>query len=197
MCANWLCAGRIGLGWAHDVFYIACHMFMHFPCIHTLFSMYLLYLNYLWLFWLSPSLLSFSVYVSLCLWHRNVNLLHLGTLFISRHHLLLILPPILFGYVMRMPERTSQRIFLDEVFIWNAESFWQTLPTLTYLMSFTVGVRSQCVTSQSHVLPCWSRSFTPTCIDLILQYLSFILVYEVCTLLSHQSWYSMCSVFRG
>ena len=40
MCANWLCAGRIGLGWAHDAFYIACHMFMHFPCIRTFFSIY-------------------------------------------------------------------------------------------------------------------------------------------------------------
>ena len=40
MCANWLCASRIGLGWAHDAFYIVCHMFMHFPCIRTLFLIY-------------------------------------------------------------------------------------------------------------------------------------------------------------
>ena len=40
MCVNWLCVGRIGLGWAHDIFFIACHMFMHFPCIHILFSIY-------------------------------------------------------------------------------------------------------------------------------------------------------------
>ena len=43
---NWLCAGRIRLGWAHDAISIAYHMFMHSPCIRTLFSIYLLYLNY-------------------------------------------------------------------------------------------------------------------------------------------------------
>ena len=45
MCANWLCAGRIGLGLAHDAISFACHMFMHSPSIRTLFSIYLLYLN--------------------------------------------------------------------------------------------------------------------------------------------------------
>ena len=45
MCVNWLCASRIGLGWAHDAISFAYHIFMHFPCIHTLFSIYLLYLN--------------------------------------------------------------------------------------------------------------------------------------------------------
>ena len=53
------------------------------------------------------------------------------------------------GSVMRMPERTSRRTFLDEVFIWNAKSFWWTLPTLTFPMSFTVRVGSHCVTSWS------------------------------------------------
>ena len=52
MC-NWLCDGRIGLGWAHDVIYFACHMFMHFSCIRTPFQ----YICYIWivleLFWLS------------------------------------------------------------------------------------------------------------------------------------------------
>ena len=45
MCANWLCAGRIGLGWAHDAISFVYHMFMHSLCIRTLFSIYLLYLN--------------------------------------------------------------------------------------------------------------------------------------------------------
>jgi len=58
----------------------------------------------------------------------------------------------------------------------NAESFWRTSLTLTYSMSFTVGVGSHCVTFWSHILPCWSRSFTPTCMNSILQYLSFIRV---------------------
>ena len=45
MCANWLCASRIGLGWAHNAISFACHMFMHFPCIRTPFHIFLWYLN--------------------------------------------------------------------------------------------------------------------------------------------------------
>ena len=45
LCANWLCVGRIGLGCAHDAISFACHMFMHSPCIRTLFLIYLLYLK--------------------------------------------------------------------------------------------------------------------------------------------------------
>ena len=58
MCAYYveiMCAGRIGLGWAHDVFTFACHMFMHFSCICTIFFI-LLILNVLVLFYLSLSL---------------------------------------------------------------------------------------------------------------------------------------------
>ena len=47
MCVICLCAGRIGLGWAHDAFCFACHMFMHFSCIRTLFS----YIWYIWIAW--------------------------------------------------------------------------------------------------------------------------------------------------
>ena len=61
---------------------------------------------------------------------------------------------LLFGFVIRMPERTSRRTFLDKVFIRNTESFWRTSPTLTYPMSFIVGVGSHCVTSWSPVLLC-------------------------------------------
>ena len=57
MCEIYLCADRFGLGWAHDVICFACHMFMHFPCIRTLFSIYLIYFDCLGLFELSfPSL---------------------------------------------------------------------------------------------------------------------------------------------
>ena len=38
MCVICLCAGRIGLGRAYDACFFACHMFMHFPYIRTLFS---------------------------------------------------------------------------------------------------------------------------------------------------------------
>ena len=62
-------------------------------------------------------------------------------------------------------------------------------------MSFTVGVGSHCVTSQSYVHPCWSKSFTPTCMDLIFQYLILSLAFEVCTFLSHHSLLRMCFEF--
>ena len=153
MCANWLCARRIGLGWAHNTFYIAYHMFMHFPCIRPLFSIYLLYLNYFGTFWLSLSLSpSLSICVSLCLWHLNASLLRPRTLFVLGHPLPPILLHHIFGFMMRMPERLSRRTFLDETFILNAKSSWRTSLTLTNPMSFTVGVGSHCVTSRSNVL---------------------------------------------
>ena len=55
-----MCAGKIGLGWAHDVFIIACHMLVHFPCIRTILFSILLILICAWYFFsclsLSPSL---------------------------------------------------------------------------------------------------------------------------------------------
>ena len=53
------------------------------------------------------------------------------------------------------------------------------------------------VTFRSHVLSCLSRSFTPTCTGLIVQYLSFSLAFEVRTFLSHRSWLRMCFVSFG
>ena len=135
-----------------------------------------IFFNIFWtvlgLFWLSSLFLPLFVYVSLLLWHPNVNLLYPITLFVPGHLLLLIPPPFLFSSVMRRPNQTSLRTFLDEAFIRNAESFCQTFLTLTYPLLFTVRVGSHCVTSRSPVHPCWSRSFTLTCMDSILQYLS-------------------------
>ena len=59
--------------------------------------------------------------------------------------------------------KAFRRISLDEAFIRNAKSFCRTLPTLAFPLSFTVGNRSHCVTSRSHVLLFLSKSFTPTC----------------------------------
>ena len=59
---NCLCAIRIGLGWAHDVFKLACHMFMH----TYLYFVTFLYTVVLVLFWLSHSLsLSLSLFLAL------------------------------------------------------------------------------------------------------------------------------------
>ena len=146
---------------------------------------------------MSLSLPLSSVCVSLCLWHLNSSLLHLGILFIPGHPLHLILLLHLFGFMMRMPERLSGRTFLDEAFILNAKSSWRTSPTLTYPLSFTIGVGSHCVTSRSHVYLCRSKSFTPTYMDLIFQYLISSLVFEVRALLSHHRLLRMCSVSPG
>ena len=77
--------------------------------------------------------------------------------------------PFSLGSVMMMLTRHSRRTFLDEVFIRNAKSFWWTSPTLTFPLSFTVWNGSHCVTSWSLLLLCLSRSFTPTCMGLIVQ----------------------------
>ena len=129
-------------------------MFVHFPCIRTIFSIYLLYLNCFRTFLivsLSPSLF---VCISMCLWHLNASLLRPRTLFILGHPLLLILLCHIFSSMMRMPKRLSRRTFLNEAFILNAKSSWQTSPTLTYSMLFTIELGSHCVTTRSHVHPC-------------------------------------------
>ena len=131
------------------------------------FSMYF-YIDCVWCvstcFSLSLSLL-FTLVVS---WHLNVSLLHPRTLFVSRHPLLLTLLPLLFSSVMKKPDKTFRRTFLDETFIRNAKSFCRTSLTLTYPLSFTVGVGSHCMTSRSLVHPYRFRSSTPTCMDLII-----------------------------
>ena len=131
------------------------------------------------------------------LWYLNENPLRHRTLFVLGYPLLLT--PLLLTYssVMIKPIRTFQRTFLDEAFIRNAKSFCQTLLTPTFSLSFIVGDRSHCVTSQSHVLSCLSRSFTPTCTRLIVQYLSSLHALEVRTFLSHRSLLRMCFEFLG
>ena len=125
-------------------------------------------------------------------WHLSVNLLWLKTLFILELLHLLILLLSLFGSMMMMLTRHSQRTFLDEVFIQNTKSFWQTLPTLTFPLSFIVGNGSHCVTSRSLILSCLSNSFTPTCTGLIVQYLFSSLAFEIHTFLSHHDLLRMC-----
>ena len=173
----------VGLDWAKPMMPFILHI--TYSCISHAYILSFQYTCYIWtvlgLFWLSLSLPLSSVCVSLCLWHLNASLVHPRTLFVLGHPLRLILLLPLFNFVMRMPKRTSWRTFLDEAFIWNAKSFFQTSPTLTYPLSFTVGVRSHCVTFQSTVLLCWSRSFTPTYMELILQYLSSLLAFKVRT----------------
>ena len=191
-----MCASRIGLGWAHDVLTIAYHTLMHFhaylPCILST----LIY----WLYWCFSacfSLLLSLLFTLVASWHLNVSLLRPKTLFILGHPLLLTLLPHTSGSVIRRPNRTSLRTFLDEAFIRNAKSFCRISSTLTYPLSFTIGVGSHCVKSRSLVHPCWFRSFTPTCMDLIIQYLFLLLAFKVCALWLHRILYPMCSVSQG
>ena len=80
---------------------------------------------------------------------------------------------------MRRPNRASLRTFLVEAFIQNTKSFCQTSPTLTYPLSSTIRAGGHCVTSWLLAHLCLFRSFTPTCMDLIIQYLSLSLTFEV------------------
>ena len=95
-----------------------------------------------------------SICVSLLLWHPNANILRPKTLFILGHPLLLILHHLISGSMMRRPNRTSLRTLPDEAFILNAKSSCWISPTLTFLLSSTVGNGSHCVTSRSPVHPC-------------------------------------------
>ena len=127
-------------------------MLMHFHAYVPSFSYILIYYYVGTFMILSLSLsLSLSLHscVSLLLWHLNANLLRPKTLCVLGHLLPLTLHHLLFNSVMRTLERTSLRIFVDEAFIRNATSFCQTFLTLTYSLSFTVGVRSHFVTSRS------------------------------------------------
>ena len=122
---------------------------------------------------------------------HNFDLIFLGSVIMCLSFLLILLLS-LFDSMMIMLTRHSRRTFQDEVFIRNAKSFWQTSLTLTFPLSFTVGNGSHCVTSRSLVLSCLSRSFTPTCIGLIIQYLFSSLTFQVCAFLSHHNLLWMC-----
>ena len=155
----------VGLDWAEPMkfFCFACHMFMYFPCIRTLFS----YIWYIWITWdfsdcsfLLLPLNLFTLAVSMAPKRKSTLP---RTLFVSVLLHLLILLLILSDSVMMMPLRHFRRTSPDEAFIWNAKSCYRTLPTLTFPLSFTLGDGSHCVMSRSHVLSCLSKSFTPTC----------------------------------
>ena len=178
-----LCAGRFGLGWAHDMFKFACHMFMHFHA-YVPSSFYICYIVFCWCF---SDCLSLSPFLSLFLtlvasWHLNVNPFCPETLFVSRHLLLLLLLtplPLTYSSVMRRPNWTSWKTFHDMAFIRNTKSFCQISLTLTYPLSSTIGVRSHFVVSQSRALPWSYRNSTPICTNSITLYPSLSLAFRV------------------
>ena len=188
----------VGLDWAKPILFLLLHITCSCIFMHTYltFSIFL-YIDCIWCFSACFSLPLSLLFTLVATWHLNVNLLRPGTLFVSGHPLLLTLLPLPSSSMMRRPIWTSLRTFLDEAFIQNAKSFCRTSPILIYPLSFTVGVRSHCVMSRSLVHPCLSRSSTPTCMDLIIQYLSLLLAFEVRALWSHRILYSTCSMFPG
>ena len=119
-------------------------MLMHFYAYVPSFSYILIYYCVGTFLILSLSLHSC---VSLLQWDLNANLLRPKTLCVLGHLFPLISHLLLFSSMMRTPERTYRRTFVDEAFIRNATSFCQIFLTLTYLLSFTVGVGSHFVTS--------------------------------------------------
>ena len=169
-----------------------------FPCIRSFFSIYFDIFELLGtslIVFPSLPLFLFMLIVSMtpkCKSTLAQNPLHSGASLSSDSA-----PLSFFGSVMMPPTRHSRRTFLDEVFIWNAKSFWRISSTLTFPLSFTVGNESHYVTSRSLVLSCSFRNFTPTCTGLIVQYLSSLHAFEVRAFLSHCSLLRMCFGFLG
>ena len=179
MCAIYvvlLCVGRFGLGSAYDVFKFVRHMPTHCHAYIPSVSYILIYYCVSTFFILSLSLHSC---VSMLLWHLNANLLYPRTFCILGHLLPLTPHLLLFSSMMRTPERTSLRTFVDEAFIWNATLFCQTFLTFTYQLSFTIEVENHFMTSRSLVPLRSYKSFTLICIELILQYLISFVAFEV------------------
>ena len=77
----------VGLNWVEPMVILLLHITCSCIFMHTSFPFNIFV--YIWitlgLFWLSSLSLSFSVYVSLLLWHPNLNLFHPGTLFAPGH----------------------------------------------------------------------------------------------------------------
>ena len=160
-----MCAGRFGLGWVHDVFTIACHMFMHTYLQVSIF----LYILSCWCFSdclsLSPSISLSCVSCFMAPKHKSTpsqNSLRSGA------SSPLILHRLLFSSMMREPVRTSRRTSLNEAFIQNAKSFCLISLILHFPLSSTVGVESHFMAPQSLVHPWSFRSSTLTCMGLIL-----------------------------
>ena len=140
-----MCDGRIGLACAHDIFPFACHTFMHFSCIRTIFFI-LLILNVLVLFCLS---LSLSYYFD---WKSTLSRNPLRSKASSSSPLANSTP----SHIRIHDDKAHkdfQRTFHDMAFIRSAKSFYRIFLILTFLLSSTVRVRSHCVASRSLVLP--------------------------------------------
>ena len=171
------------------LFHVTCSCISH---AYVLFLIYLLYLKLLETFlivFFSLPLFLFTLVVSMAPKRKSTLARNPLCSETSSHLILLYL---ILGSMMMMPSRHFRRTFLDEAFIQNAKSFCQTLPTPTFPLSFTVGDGSHYVTSRSPVLSCLSRSFTPTCMGLIGEYVFSSLAFKVRAFLSRRNLLRMC-----
>ena len=167
MCDFCLCADRFGLGWAHDAICFACHMFIHFPCIRTFFSIFDI-IDVAWDFsdcsFLFLPLFLFTLVVSMTPKRKSTpawNPFRSGASSSSD------------------PSPSNVRFHDDDVFTEFSENFsrwgihleWQVIlsnfaGTNLPFVIHSRGWESLCDVSVT-CLSCWSRSFTPTCMGLI------------------------------
>ena len=174
----------VGLDWAEPWCFYFCMSHVHAFFMHTYqFCLYHFDIKLFGAFLFAP--LSLSLFLSLslvALWHLNEYSPHSETLFVLGH-LLLLFPLILlhltFDSVMIKPVRTFRRTFLNAAFIQNTKSSFRIFSILTFPLSSTVGVGSHCVASRSLALMWSYMSFTPTCMDSTIQYLTLSLAFKV------------------
>ena len=179
------------VGWAYDAICFACHMFMHFPCIRTLFSIYLLYLNCLGLFWLSflsLPLFLFTLVVSMAPKHKSTparNLLHSGATLSSDPT----------PSNIRFCDEDARKAFSENFSKRGVHSVCQViladftdtdLPTIIHNQEW----ESLCDVLVTYPLVLIQES--PTCMRLIVKYLFSSLAFEVRTFLSHHNLLRMC-----
>ena len=170
-----LCAGRFGLGWAHDDIFVACHMIMHYSCIHTFHFLPFGIICWLVFFRFSLSL-SLSLSDSLriapkCKTTLSRNLLRSR---VSSSNS----TPLSVKFVMIKPVKTFQRTSPNMAFIRNTTLSYQTFPILLFQLSY-IGEVGNLFVRYPWVVPPWSyRSFTPICTVLIILYLVSSLLFE-------------------
>ena len=133
-------------------------LLLHVTC-SCIFNAYVPFLSILLILILFGTLLLLSLSLSLslfwlvCAWHPSISLLRPEILLVPRHHLLLILPLLMSSSMMTKPIKTFRRTFLGPAFIQNTKSSFRIFSILTYLLSFTVGIRSPFMTSWSAIPP--------------------------------------------
>ena len=187
-------AGRIELGWAHDVFIIAYHTFMHFSCIRTS----LFYHIDIDCVWFSSACLSLSLFllVSLRMTPKHKSIPSRNPL-CSRAASSSNPTPSSVWFLDEKACQDFSRTFLEMGFIQNTKSSFRIFPIETFPLSSTVGVGSLFITSRTLVPPWSYMSFTLICTNFITLYLISSLAFEVRALYSLQILYLRYYTFWG